>query len=130
MIVMGDINDGAGMDYYERRFARSAVELLMGDPWVPEVQMKHVLPKPKIGSKGWVPYSSDFRDTLTEFTVNVLIDHIIVSRHLKVSEAYVWNPHLKENSDHDDIQAVKEQLDEASDHYPVLAILDMVPINS
>ena len=80
VIVMGDINDGAGMDYYERRFSRSAVELLMGDPWSPDLQLKHVLSKPKIGPKGWVPYSSDFRDTLTEYTVNVLIDHVLVSR--------------------------------------------------
>jgi endonuclease/exonuclease/phosphatase family metal-dependent hydrolase len=130
VVVMGDINDGAGMDYYERRFARSAVELLMGDPWVPEVLMKHVLPKPKIGSKGWVPYSSDFRDRLTEFTVNVLIDHIIVSCHTKVSDAVVWNPYLKTNSDRDDIQAVKKQLDEASDHYPVMAIFDMAAIST
>lgn len=130
IIVMGDINDGAGMDYYERRFSRSAVELLMGDPWAPGIQMKHVLPKPKIGSKGWVPYSSDFRDTLTEFKVNVLIDHMLVSRNVKVSDATVWNPHLKTNNGITDIQSVKTELDEASDHYPVMATLEMTPINT
>lgn len=130
VVVMGDINDGAGMDYYERRFSRSAVELLMGDPWLPDLQMKHVLPKPKIGSKGWVPYSSDFRDTLTEYTVNVLIDHILVSLGTKVADAVIWNPHLKSNSGDVGIQAVKQELDTASDHYPVMATLDMTAISS
>lgn len=130
VIVMGDINDGAGMDYYERRFSRSAVELLMGDPWLPDLQMKHVLPKPKIGSKGWVPYSSDFRDTLTEYTVNVLIDHILVSYHTKVVDAVVWNPHLKANKANVNIQAIKNELDAASDHYPVMTTLDMTAIST
>ncbi|MCA9218365.1 MAG: hypothetical protein KDB27_35090 [Planctomycetales bacterium] len=130
VVVMGDINDGAGMDYYERRFSRSAVELLMGDPWQPDIQMKHVLPKPKIDSKGWVPYSSDFRDALTEFKVNVLIDHMLVSRNVKVSDATVWNPHLKANSGIAAIQSVKTELDKASDHYPVMATLEMTPIST
>lgn len=130
IVVMGDINDGAGMDYYERRFSRSAVELLMGDPWEPDIQLKHILPKPKIDSKGWVPYSSDFRDTLTEFRVNVLIDHILVSRSVKVIDATVWNPHLKANSADAGIQSVKKELDDASDHYPVMATLDMSPLST
>lgn len=130
VVVMGDINDGAGMDYYERRFSRSAVELLMGDPWEPEIQLKHVLNKPKIGSKGWTPYSSDFRDTITEFTVNVLIDHILVSRNVGVSDATVWNPHLKSNDNNTDIHDVEDDLDSAADHYPVMATLDMTPIST
>ena len=130
VVVMGDINDGAGMDYYERRFSRSAVELLMGDPWEQDLQMKNVLPKPKLGSKGWIPYSSDFRDTLTEFRVNVLIDHMLVSRNVKVSNAKVWNPHLKSNSSDAGIQSVKSELDSASDHYPVMATLEMAPIDT
>lgn len=128
VMVMGDINDGAGMDYYERRFSRSAVELLMGDPWLPELQMKHVLPRPKLGSRGWVPYSSDFRDRLTEYTVNVLIDHILVSRHTTLIDAVVWNPRLKANKDNAVIQSVKTELNAASDHYPVMATLDLVPV--
>ena len=130
IVVMGDINDGAGMDYYEKRFSRSAVELLMGDPWKPEAQLKHVLPKPKIGSKGWVPYSSDFRDTLTEYTVNVLIDHMLVSRGIGVSHSSVWNPHLKTNKNNANIQSIKHELDNASDHYPVMATLDITPIDT
>lgn len=125
VLVMGDINDGAGMDYYERRFARSAVEILMGDPWEPELQLKHVLPKPKIGKYGWTPYSSDFKDTLTEYKVNVLIDHILVSRRTKVSNAFVWNPLLKENKTNVDIQLVEDELKTAADHYPVMATVNV-----
>lgn len=129
VVVMGDINDGAGMDYYERRFSRSAVELLMGDPWMPESQMKHVLQKPKIGKYGWDPYSSDFTDRLTNYRVNVLIDHIVVTNQTKVSDAAVWNPKLKTNRNNTDIQSIKDELNKAADHYPVMATLDMTPID-
>lgn len=130
VVVMGDINDGAGMDYYERRYSRSAVELLMGDLWEPDIQMKHILPKPKIGSKGWVPYTSDFRDTITKYTVNVLIDHILVSRNVKISDVLVWNPRLKSNRENTDMQDLRQALNKASDHYPVMATLEMTPIST
>lgn len=127
VLVMGDINDGAGMDYYERRFAKSAIELLMGDLWEPGLLLMHVLPKPKLGSRGWSPYSSDFRDRLTEYTVNVLIDHILVNRGAGVVDARVWNPDLKENKEHQGIQKLKKELKAASDHFPVSATLELTP---
>ena len=125
VIVMGDINDGAGMDHFERRFRRSAVEILLGDVWEPDLLLQHVLPKPKIGSKGWSPYSSDFVDKLTEYRVNVLIDHILVSRGTKYSDPLVWNPRMSENKNNQAIQSIKSELNTAADHYPVSIVVDL-----
>lgn len=125
IIVMGDINDGAGMDHFERHFHKSAVEILMGDIWAPELVLCSVLPKPEIKADGWVPYTSDFKDTITKYTVNVLIDHILVSQNVAIGEPIVWNPELKENEDNQDVQDLKDDLKTASDHYPVSITVDL-----
>jgi endonuclease/exonuclease/phosphatase family metal-dependent hydrolase len=126
VIVMGDINDGFGMDYYERRFCRSAIDTLIGDVWSPDKILKHVLPQPKLGKYGWTPSSSRFQDRLTGDKFNVLIDHILVSRNITVTDAMVWNPFLKQATEEKTakVKAIKEVLMEASDHFPVSAVLD------
>jgi hypothetical protein len=117
IIVMGDINDGFGLDYYEQRFRRSAVEILLGDVWAPNKILRHVLPRPKLGRYGWKPSSSRFQDPITEDLINVLIDHILVSQSITVENARVWNPFPKDAPD--DVKAFKAALAGASDHFPV-----------
>jgi len=91
-MVMGDINDGFELDFYENKFSKSAVELLMGDPWIPEFILKSVLPRPKLNAYGWSPNSSRYRDRITGDEFNVLIDHILVSQGLHFKNGKVWNP--------------------------------------
>jgi hypothetical protein len=117
IVVMGDINDGFGLDYYEQRFSRSAVEILLGDVWRPEHILRQVLPRPKLGKYGWTPSSSRYRDRITGDNFNVLIDHILVSRSVKFDNARVWNPFLKDAPD--EVKTIKKDLKEASDHFPV-----------
>lgn len=119
VIVMGDINDGFELDFYENRFSKSAVEILLGDTWHPEFILKSALPKPKLNSYGWTPNSSRYRDRITGDNVNVLIDHILVSQGLHVNDGKVWNPYLEK----DDvlIQNIRNQLIYGSDHFPVLS---------
>lgn len=126
VIVMGDINDGTGMDYYERRHMRSAIEILLGDVWEPEFILKHVLPRPKLQRYGWVPYSSRYEDKLTGDRFNVLIDHILGSQSVKIHDAMVWNPYLKQKDQAttDTVKALKSSLVRASDHFPLSAIFE------
>ncbi|MEE9372545.1 MAG: endonuclease/exonuclease/phosphatase family protein [Saprospiraceae bacterium] len=120
VIVMGDINDGIGMDFYENKFSKSAVEILLGDVWNSDKILKSVLPKPKWTSRGWKPSSSRFTDRITEDTVNVLIDHVLVSSNLVASNGKVWNPY--EEKDDAEIQSVLNELKgKASDHFPIVA---------
>lgn len=122
LAVVGDINDGFGLDYYEQRFSRSAVETLLGDVWAPDRILRHVLPQPKLGKYGWTPSSSSFRDIVTENRVNVLIDHILVSRSVAFQNALVWNPFLKGAPTN--VKNVKSELCSASDHFPISVNLD------
>ena len=117
LAVVGDINDGFGLDYYEQRFSRSAVETLLGNVWAPERILRSVLPQPKLGKYGWTPSSSSFRDVITENRVNVLIDHILVSQSVDFDQALVWNPFLKDAPQA--VKSLKPELRGASDHFPV-----------
>ena len=123
LLVMGDINDGFGLDYYELRFQRSAVEILLGDVWNPTAILKHVLPRPKIDKYGWTPSSSSFVDKVTKDRFNVLIDHILVSQNILVREARVWNPFLKDAPK--EVKNIKDLLMGASDHFPVVVQVDL-----
>ena len=121
VIVMGDINDGFGMDYYEQRFSRSAVEILLGDIWKPEHILKHVISRPKLNKYGWNPSTSRFRDKLTGDYFNVLIDHILVSQNIDIQDVTVWNPYLDQKDDAKNVMvnAIRNPLKNASDHFPV-----------
>lgn len=123
VIVMGDINDGFGIDYYEQRFSRSAVEILLGDVWQPERILRQVLPRPKLGKYGWSPSSSRYRDRITGDNFNVLIDHILVSQSVNFDNAVVWNPYLQDAPD--EVKAIKTELNKASDHFPVSCEIDV-----
>jgi predicted extracellular nuclease len=128
VIVMGDINDGFGKDYYEQRFSRSAVEILLGDVWYPDKILQSVIgDKPRVGKYGWTPSTSRFTDTVTNDTLNVLIDHILVSHQVKVEDVTIWNPYLDHEPASKDqaVTAIREALKEASDHYPVSARIDL-----
>jgi endonuclease/exonuclease/phosphatase family metal-dependent hydrolase len=128
VIVMGDINDGFGKDYYEQRFSRSAVEILLGDVWYPDWILRSVIQeKPKLGKYGWTPSTSRYTDNVTDDTLNVLIDHILVSRQVKVLDTTVWNPYIdhKPQTKEDQVNAIKAELKAASDHFPVSAELEL-----
>ncbi|MEP3479606.1 MAG: hypothetical protein ABJZ55_10195 [Fuerstiella sp.] len=123
VVVVGDINDGFGIDYYEQRFSRSAVEILLGDVWRPKAILQQVLPRPKLGKYGWAPSSSRYRDRITGDLFNVLIDHILVSQSITFDNAMVWNPFPKDAPD--EVKSLKNELRDASDHFPVSCELEV-----
>ncbi len=120
VVVMGDINDGPGMDFYELQFARSAVEIIMGDLFEPDRVLRNHSGRPQWRRYGWEPSSARFRDRFTEDYVNVLIDHILVSRGLTVTNQQVWNPYQD-----DEARPHRATLLDASDHFPVSADLEI-----
>lgn len=117
VVVMGDINDGPGMDAHEFQFGRSAVEQIIGDLFDPGRILWAHCGKPNWGSYGWEPSSARFRDPFTEDIVNVLIDHILASSELAVAGANahrIWNPYQL-----DAAAPLKDDLLKVSDHFPV-----------
>ena len=124
VVVMGDINDGMGNDFYEGRFGKSAIELLLGNVYKPEFILKSFVGKPKLGKYGWRPNSSTFVDTITDNWFTVLIDHILVSQDINILEGVVLNPYsepFKSSLSSD----LKTALKGGSDHFPVYADIDV-----
>lgn len=121
--VMGDINDGPGMDLYEMRYGRSAAETILGDLFDPDRILHNYIGRPKWTSYGWEPASARFKDRITETYVNVLIDHIFASPNMPTSgdtPVKVWNPY-----EHDDLREHRGMFLDASDHFPVTMDLDL-----
>lgn len=124
VLVTGDINDGMGSDFYENRFGKSAIEILLGNVYQPEMILKSALGKPKLGKYGWSPSSSSFTDTITKNWFTVLIDHILVSQDIKIESSAVVNPYSEPHKSNLDTE-LKNALKKGSDHFPVYAVIDI-----
>ena len=122
VVVMGDFNDGPGMDFYEMKYGRSAVETVMGDIFNPDQILRSFSGKPKWTYHGWKPSTVRFEDRITGTQVTVLLDHIFTSQNLEVVEdSYkIWNPY-----DNEEAKSLKKDLMDASDHFPVSVDLDL-----
>ena len=122
VVVVGDINDGPGMDWFELRFGKSAVDLLIGDLYQPDRILRSLGGRPRCTRTGWKPASARCKDRGTETYVNALIDHLLVSPDLATAASghRLWNP-CQENG----LAGLKSDLNAASDHFP--ASLDIDP---
>jgi len=121
VMVMGDLNDGPGLDHYEKLFGRSSVEVVMGDPDTPET----LLYDPH--ASAWTdPRQGFFMGTARfyhrEFRryVNALLDYVMVSPDIRETlnpRWRLWHPFDDPKLYQD--QAMREALLAASDHFPV-----------
>ncbi|MFQ6549152.1 endonuclease/exonuclease/phosphatase family protein [Aestuariibius sp. 2305UL40-4] len=125
VVVAGDFNDGPGLDFYERRFGRSGVELTAGVLGDPDRILRTQTLKPKwSGSSGWTPATASFYQRDTGKFLNALIDFILVSERIyrladPASDPWrIWNP-FRPRSAFEDQPELKAALKDASDHFPV-----------
>jgi endonuclease/exonuclease/phosphatase family metal-dependent hydrolase len=117
LVTLGDFNDGPGLDRYERVFGRSGVEVVMGDPDLPEMRMHTPFARPVVPSQ---PRPSTARFYKNGRFQNALIDFVMVSPGLvaRVAPSWrIWHPF-------DDVECFEDQtmkaaLLDASDHFPV-----------
>lgn len=124
--VLGDFNDGPGLDFYERQFGRSAVEIAMGDIGNVDTLLRNPYAKAKWHkSRGWSPATARFYQFDSRKSINVLLDFILVSPKMAVesqADWTIWNPHENRNIGADEF---KEALEKASDHFPVSLDLEV-----
>ncbi len=121
VVVMGDLNDGPGMDHYEKLFGSSSVEVVMGDP----EDTEHLLHDPHASiwlnpRQGWSRATARFYHRDLQCYVNALLDYIMVSADIR--EAYrprwrIWHPFDDPKTYAD--RGLREALLAASDHFPV-----------
>lgn len=119
LIVMGDLNDGPGLDDYERKFGYSSVEVVTGqsDPKKQRLFDPHSLQRAKIWGQR-APTSSRFWDQTSASYFLSMLDFIMVSDNMaKTSVWRIWHPlydpEIVSNP------TLAKALLKASDHFPV-----------
>ena len=120
VILMGDLNDGPGLDEYEHLFGRSSVEILLGedlyDPHARTALQRRL---------GAVPTTARFRLNAEERYLQALLDYVMISPDLMARRPAwrIWHPF-------DDarcwrIEELRSALLTASDHLPVTLDIDI-----
>ena len=117
LLVMGDFNDGPGLDEYEKLFGRSGIEVVLGEAGESQLYDPHaaqVLSR-RIAA---VPTTARFAKRGGVF-LNALLDYMMVSPGVRAAGPswQIWHPF-----DHQDCYAnptLREALLTASDHFPV-----------
>lgn len=127
LMLLGDLNDGPGLDEYEHLFGRSSVEIIMGqgsnalfDPHARQGLQRRLGATPTT-ARFWIRPERRF--------LQALLDYIMVSPDLAGRDARwrIWHP-----LDDPDCWArpkLRDALVTASDHFPVSLDIDLsVPI--
>ncbi len=125
LIVLGDLNDGPGLDEYEHLFGRSSVEIVLG-PEDGEAALfdphARIALQRRLGAN---PTSARFYIPSEDRYLQALLDYIMVSPDLRAAQPRwrIWHPF-------DDpacwgSEELREALLTASDHFPVTLDLDI-----
>ena len=131
LIVLGDLNDGPGLDEYEHQFGRSTVEIVMGlgmtDRTVP-VSDKLFDPHAVEGlsSKlGAIQPTSRFYIEEKRHYIQALLDYIMVSQDLMAKRPIwrIWHPFDMPECLED--TTMRTALLVASDHFPVTLDIEL-----
>lgn len=124
LIVLGDLNDGPGLDQYEHLFGRSSVEIILGETGCPCLFDPHAARalERRIGA---APTTARFYLKYEKRYLQALLDYIMVSADLRAKSPSwrIWHPF-------DDPECwttprLRDALVAASDHYPVTLDIDI-----
>lgn len=126
LIVLGDFNDGPGLDEYEKLFGRSGVEIMLGLDLPPGQRLTDPHALMALGRRiGVAPATARFYLTAQKRYFAALLDYIMVSPDLAARAPVwrVWHPF-------DDpvcyvTPELREALLAASDHFPVTLDIDL-----
>jgi endonuclease/exonuclease/phosphatase family metal-dependent hydrolase len=118
LIVLGDFNDGPGLDEYEKLFGRSSVEIVLGegsDAPLFDPHARMALSRPTAGRLA----TARFYLKRERRYLSALIDYIMVSEDLRRAGPRwrIWHPF--DDPDCYGCAALRDALLTASDHFPV-----------
>lgn len=124
VVVMGDLNDGPGLDAFEQLFGRSGVEIVLGSAAQTPLYDPHAaqgLSRPLAAT----PTSARFFNRKTKRWLSVLLDYIMVSPNLaaKGGAWRIWHPFDDPECWAD--EGLRDALLSASDHFPVTWDIDL-----
>ncbi len=122
VIVTGDLNDGAGTDFFEANFlTHSVVDRIFGSVFWPDRQLVHVL-----FHGGSLDYTAQFYDFIAGETKDLVLDHIGISQ--AINENWDWQGRVavaEYEAQCIDDSSLRERDRKPSDHRPV--VLEMTP---
>ena len=123
LMVVGDLNDGPGLDEFEDLFGRSSVEIVLGhggpqalfDPHARQALTRKLGPMPTT-SRFWIRPEKRF--------LQALLDYIMVTDDFRSRQARwrIWHPLDDPECWHS--PALRDALVMASDHFPVTIDFD------
>lgn len=121
VIVLGDFNDGPGIDRYERLFGRSGVEVAMGDVSKPDRLLRNPYVKARLHPDlGWRPATARFYNREKKGYLNALIDFVMLSPRLASETKAAWRIwHPFDDAECFKDESLKRALLDGSDHFPV-----------
>jgi hypothetical protein len=125
LIVMGDFNDGPGIDDYEKLFGHSGVEIVIGTDDDPALRMFDPHATMAFSRRvGAMPSSARFYVQQQSRYFEALLDFILVSPDLchDSPQWRIWHPHNDPGVV--DVPGLGSAILTASDHFPVT--LDLV----
>lgn len=124
IMMMGDLNDGPGLDEFEDLFGRSTVEIVMGKGGMFELHDPHA--KQAVTQKIGPQHSSArFYLSHKKKYMQALLDYIMISSDLQAHgpEWRIWHPF--DDPDCFKVPELREALLTASDHFPVTIDIDI-----
>ncbi|MGR3271339.1 endonuclease [Thalassococcus profundi] len=117
LIVLGDLNDGPGLDEYENLFGRSSVEIVLGDadPKLYDPNAAQALQR----RLGLQPTTARFYLGHQKRYLQALLDYIMVSPDLRARDPVwrIWHPF--DDPRCWEVPELRHALLIASDHFPV-----------
>jgi predicted extracellular nuclease len=124
LVVLGDFNDGPGLDEYEKLFGRSGIEIVIGDEDEIQLYDPHAEEMIRRPLGGIVHTSARFWLNDRKRWMETLLDYLMVSPDLrkKARDWRIWHPF-------DDpvcykTPELRAALLDASDHFPVSVEID------
>lgn len=126
LIVMGDLNDGPGLDEYEGLFGRSAVEIILGDGASGKVPLHDPHARRALNRRiGPVQTTARFYLSHEKRYLQALLDYIMVSPDLREAASEWRILHPMDDPDCWKLPELRDALLTASDHFPVLLDLNL-----
>ena len=127
LIVLGDFNDGPGLDRYEELFGQSGVEIVMGYDRPTNQQLYD--PSAEIALQSHFaasPTTARFYDHRRKAYLNALLDYVMISPNLRALGAHKWTIwHPFNHPECYGSPEIQSALLTASDHFPVVLDLEI-----
>ncbi len=126
LMLLGDLNDGPGLDEYENLFGRSSIEVIMGGAEPGEMRLYDPHARRALNQRIGAQHSSARFYLKDEGRyLQALLDYIMISRGLRAKgpKWRIWHPF--EDPGCWKVPELRDALLAASDHFPVTLDIDL-----